>query len=171
MLETILLGVLLVFTLLLSIYLYVRNAFLSAVFQLLFNLFIRKFTGKSKEYIYKLEDITPQWLNAALGVQYPDTFVGSVSCKVMGDDMGNASLMFRLRIDYDSNPHDLPVVMIMKVWLFVSQFFQLMWLFLKLPWLFLFELWCIEPLQLCTHHYRLRKMTSGTESHLPAHVC
>ena len=59
-------------------------------------------------------DLTPEWLEGALCREQPGTVVKDLLFTTIGDDMGNASLMYKLSITFAENPHDIPQTLILK---------------------------------------------------------
>lgn len=94
------------------------NAFVRAVLRTLFWLAKDAVFGRSnaRDFPSCHSEVTnPEWLTGALQVKFPGTVVRSATAREMGGDMGNASEMFRLGVEYKANPHDLPGKMICKL--------------------------------------------------------
>ena len=81
-----------------------RNVFLRKSLYVLFRVIVEKITNgadaRRNGFILNRNDITSEWLEAALQEKFPKVKVRSVGAEVMGDDMGNASEMYKLRVEY-----------------------------------------------------------------------
>eukprot|EP01130_Rhizamoeba_saxonica_P000911 TRINITY_DN10799_c0_g1_i1.p1 TRINITY_DN10799_c0_g1~~TRINITY_DN10799_c0_g1_i1.p1 ORF type:complete len:852 (+),score=161.05 TRINITY_DN10799_c0_g1_i1:57-2612(+) len=76
---------------------------------------LNKFVNiQGNNYIQVQEDITVSWLQIALRERYPNVVIDSVQSEIIGADMGNASTIYKLEIEYDENTYNLPPVMIIK---------------------------------------------------------
>lgn len=94
-----------------------NNVFIRRSLYTLLRVIVERLTGgagaRRNGFILSKNDITREWLEDALRNTHPDARVRSVNARVMGDDMGNASEMYQLRIEYDGVV-DLPNVMVLK---------------------------------------------------------
>ena len=99
---------------LLNVYL-VFNPYIQAALRQALYILVERATlssyQKTQGFFRRMEEITPEWVESRL--QY-GTLVDEITVTKMGDDMGNASLMFRIKIVYSSNPYNVPDVLILK---------------------------------------------------------